>query len=111
MNKTKPVMAITFNKPLTKEQRDTVLDYLSEVSEKTGYYAVVTEDASVTFDCTAALLEEQRITNQLLRDLLQANTELIEALGEPEQADEPERDLDGNRRAVACSKSAYMDTL
>lgn len=60
-------------------------------------------------DAINGLRAEQQRTNQLLADLLQSNLALIEALGEPEQEAEPEYDLDGNRRSVGGSQSAYMD--
>lgn len=109
MENKKPVMAIAFNKPLTKQQREEVRKHFSRIGEETGYYLVVTDDASVQFDHTAELLAEQQRTNQLLTDLLQSNWSLIEALGEPEQQEEPQHDMDGNRRGVADSKSASLD--
>lgn len=109
MENKKPVMAIAFDKPLTKQQREEVSKYFSRISEETGYYAIVTDGASVQFDHTAELLAEQQRTNQLLTDLLQSNWALIEALGEPEQQQEPQYDMDGNRRAVAAGQSASLD--
>ena len=109
MENKKPVMAIVFDKPLTKQQREEVHKHFSRIGEETGYYPIVTDSASVQFDCTAELLAEQRVTNDLLRDLLQSNWALIEALGETEPQAEPQYDMDGNRRAVADAVSAYMD--
>lgn len=109
MEKTKPVMAIVFDKPLTKQQREDVRKHFSRIFEETGYYPIVTDSASVHFDHTAELLAEQQRTNQLLTDILQSNWALIEALGETEPVSEPATDLDGNQRAVADTASAYMD--
>lgn len=44
---------------------------MREALAATGYEAVIIEDGAVAFDHTAELLEEQRTTNELLRDILQ----------------------------------------
>lgn len=69
--KLKPIMAITLNRHVSSSRRSAILDSMRDALVATGYEAVLVEDGTVAFDHTAELLEEQRTTNELLRDILQ----------------------------------------